>query len=110
MGRVLMLCGELRKEGYQDQIRVDGKRQRQRNSQHKFASHLAMKGIDLYRIGKMMGHTSVVTTQIYAHLLPSSLNEAITEIPSITTTEPDVLQNGDSKPTNLPDFDSSPVN
>ena len=50
---------------------------------HSFASHMAMAGVDLYRIGKMMGHSSVVTTQIYAHLLPSSLRDAILVPPNI---------------------------
>lgn len=49
---------------------------------HSFASHLAMAGIDLYRIGKMMGHSSPITTQIYAHLLPSSLREAVLKLPA----------------------------
>jgi integrase len=51
---------------------------------HSFASHLAMRGIDLHRIGRMMGHSSVVTTQIYAHLLPSSLNEALSLMPVVS--------------------------
>ena len=42
-----------------------------------------MAGIDLYRIGKMMGHSSPVTTQIYAHLLPSSLREAVLKLPTL---------------------------
>lgn len=48
---------------------------------HSFASHLAMRGVDLLRIGQMMGHSSVTTTQLYAHLLPSSLKEAVLNIP-----------------------------
>ncbi len=50
---------------------------------HTFASHLAMAGVDLLRIGRMMGHSTVVTTQIYAHLLPSSLKEAVTYLPNL---------------------------
>lgn len=50
---------------------------------HSFASHLAMKGVDLNKIREMMGHSSIVTTQIYAHLLPSSLPEAVAKFPSI---------------------------
>ncbi|MBI4063507.1 MAG: site-specific integrase [Elusimicrobia bacterium] len=47
---------------------------------HSFASHLAIKGVDLYRISKLMGHSSVVTTQIYAHLLPSDMHDAVKTI------------------------------
>ncbi|MCG3204979.1 MAG: Tyrosine recombinase XerC [Elusimicrobia bacterium] len=50
---------------------------------HTFASHLASAGVDLLRVGRMMGHSSVVTTQIYAHLMPSSLKEAVTYLPEI---------------------------
>jgi hypothetical protein len=41
-----------------------------------------MAGVDLLRIGRMMGHSTVVTTQIYAHLLSSSLKEAMTYMPA----------------------------
>lgn len=54
---------------------------------HSFASHLAMAGIDLLRIGQMMGHSSVTTTQMYAHLLPSSLREAVLKLSSINYVE-----------------------
>lgn len=50
---------------------------------HSFASHMAMAGIDLYRIGRMMGHSEPSTTQIYAHLLPSSLAEAVGKLPEV---------------------------
>lgn len=55
---------------------------------HSFASHLAMRGVDLKRIGEMMGHTSIVTTQIYAHLLPSSLSKALAVMPGIYADRP----------------------
>lgn len=50
---------------------------------HSFASHMAMRGIDLNRIREMMGHSSIVTTQIYAHLLPSSLRDAVVVLPRL---------------------------
>ena len=35
---------------------------------HTFASHLAMAGVDLYTISKLLGHASIAMTQRYAHL------------------------------------------
>ena len=37
---------------------------------HTFASQLAMAGVSLWKISQYLGHTSVRTTQIYAHLRP----------------------------------------
>jgi integrase len=37
---------------------------------HTFASHLVMKGMDIYRVSQWLGHRSVSTTMIYAHLAP----------------------------------------
>lgn len=44
---------------------------------HSFASKVVQKGIDLYRIQKLLGNTSPVMTQRYAHLNPDSLKNAI---------------------------------
>jgi integrase/recombinase XerD len=44
---------------------------------HTFASHLAQNGVDLYRISKLLGHSSVKTTEIYAHLTKSNLEESL---------------------------------
>jgi integrase len=41
---------------------------------HTAASWLAMRGVDIYRIMRFMGHSSVKTTMRYAKLSPSSLN------------------------------------
>lgn len=37
---------------------------------HTFGSQAAMAGISIYKISKWMGHASVSTTEIYAHLCP----------------------------------------
>lgn len=47
---------------------------------HTFASWLAIAGVDLNRIAKAMGHSSIMTTQIYTHLLPSDLKAAIEKL------------------------------
>ncbi|HOF40643.1 MAG TPA: site-specific integrase [Candidatus Hydrogenedentes bacterium] len=37
---------------------------------HTFASQLAMAGVSLWKISQFLGHTTMRTTQIYAHLRP----------------------------------------
>lgn len=44
---------------------------------HTFASHLIMKGADLYSVSKLLGHASIKTTEIYAHLAPDYLKAAV---------------------------------
>lgn len=43
---------------------------------HTCASRLAQAGVDLYRVRDWLGHTSITTTERYAHLAPSSLDSA----------------------------------
>ncbi|MFN0116882.1 MAG: tyrosine-type recombinase/integrase [Elusimicrobiota bacterium] len=38
---------------------------------HTFASYLAMKGVDLYTISQLLGHSDIKMTQRYAHLSPN---------------------------------------
>lgn len=44
---------------------------------HSFASHLAEKGVPIYTIQKLLGHSSVNTTMIYAHLNIEAMREAV---------------------------------
>ncbi|MDP3150663.1 MAG: tyrosine-type recombinase/integrase [Ignavibacteria bacterium] len=44
---------------------------------HSFASNLAQKGVSLYTIKELLGHSSITTTEIYSHLNMDSLKEAI---------------------------------
>ena len=44
---------------------------------HSFASNLAQKGVSLYSIKELLGHSSVSTTEIYSHLNLETLKEAI---------------------------------
>lgn len=39
---------------------------------HTFASLLAQAGVSLYKISKYLGHSSIKTTEIYAHLIPEN--------------------------------------
>lgn len=47
---------------------------------HTFASHLVMKGTDIYTVQKLLGHSSIKTTEIYAHLAPDFLKKAIARL------------------------------
>lgn len=44
---------------------------------HSFASNLAQKGVSLYTIKELLGHSSISTTEIYSHLNIDSLRDAI---------------------------------
>lgn len=47
---------------------------------HTFASHLIMSGVDLPTVQKLMGHSNIQTTMIYAHLTPDHLAEAVNKL------------------------------
>jgi integrase/DNA-binding MarR family transcriptional regulator len=44
---------------------------------HTFASRQIRKGVDLYTLSKLLGHASVSTTQMYAHLVQQNLDDAM---------------------------------
>jgi len=73
-----MLRNELikiaRKAGIEDFTKVHTLR-------HTFASHLVMQGVDLPTVQRLMGHASVETTMIYAHLAPDHLSKAVNKLP-----------------------------
>lgn len=41
---------------------------------HVFASHLAMSGIALFELQKLLGHQTIQMTERYSHLMPNALN------------------------------------
>lgn len=47
---------------------------------HTFASHLVMNGTDIYTVQKLLGHSSIKTTEIYAHLAPDFLKAAVEKL------------------------------
>ena len=49
---------------------------------HTFASHLAMKGAPIQAIQKLLGHSDIQTTMIYAHLSNSIYQETISLLES----------------------------
>lgn len=50
---------------------------------HTFASHLVQNGVDLYSVSKLLGHSTIKTTEIYAHLSPVTLAGAISKLPEV---------------------------
>ena len=49
---------------------------------HSFASNLVQKGVPLYTIKELLGHSSILTTEIYSHLNMETLREAIKKLDS----------------------------
>lgn len=47
---------------------------------HTFASRLVQKGVSIYEVSKLLGHASVQTTQIYAHLRNDDLQNAVNKL------------------------------
>ncbi len=48
---------------------------------HTFASHLLMGGVDLVTVSQYLGHASITTTMIYAHLTKDHLKASINKLP-----------------------------
>ncbi len=47
---------------------------------HSFASNLVQKGVSLYVVKELLGHSSIKTTEIYSHLNVESLREAVNKL------------------------------
>jgi len=60
--------------------KVENQRLHFHSLRHTFASWLAQKGTSIYEIQKLLGHTDIKTTQIYAHLLPNELHKTVSQL------------------------------
>lgn len=48
---------------------------------HTFASHLVMAGVPLYTVKELLGHSTIKTTEIYAHLAAQHKSDMIAKLP-----------------------------
>ena len=47
---------------------------------HSFASWLVQNNASLYQVQKLLGHSSITVTEMYSHLLPADLHEAVDKL------------------------------
>lgn len=47
---------------------------------HTFASWLVQRGVSIYEVSKLLGHSNIKTTEIYAHLTPDNLLSAVEKL------------------------------
>jgi integrase len=69
--------------GFNDGVEDDRARVVFHTLRHTYASWLAIAGVPLYTIGKLLGHSSDKTTRRYAHLCPDSTRAAAMKIETI---------------------------
>ena len=51
---------------------------------HTYASWLVQKGISIYEVSKLLGHSTITMTERYSHLAPSNFENSVKVIESIT--------------------------
>ena len=47
---------------------------------HTFASWLVQEGVSLYEVQRLLGHSNISVTEIYAHLQPCQLHSAVNKL------------------------------
>lgn len=76
---------ELNEEGNSVPIIISGARQKVvfHTLRHTFASWLVQKGVPLYTVAELMGHSTIDMTRRYSHLAPDSLRSAAMSLAGI---------------------------
>lgn len=72
------------------QARIEGFRFH--DLRHTFATRIVQRGIDLYKVQKLLGHRDVKTTQRYAHHYPESLRDGVGILDSPTEASKQLAQ------------------
>ena len=67
---------KLRRVAALDDVRIHDLR-------HTYASHAVMSGLELYTVGRLLGHADVATTERYAHLADAHVRKAAGKISRI---------------------------
>jgi integrase/recombinase XerD len=50
---------------------------------HSFACRLIASGVDIYRVSRLLGHSDLKTTMIYAKVETASMQDAVDQLPEI---------------------------
>lgn len=50
---------------------------------HTFASHAVSNGASLKAVGEILGHSKIATTNIYSHLTPQAVDDALGKLPVV---------------------------
>lgn len=75
--------------------RLDGVRVH--DLRHTFASLLVSGGASLEMVGRLLGHTQMITTQRYAHLMDSPLRRGVDTVAEIMRARPKLVQGNDTR-------------
>jgi integrase len=62
---------------------------------HSYASRLVARGVDLYVVGKLMGHSDLTMTKRYSHLRPDTLKAAVKTLERATADVIPLAVNGE---------------